>query len=320
MQECGIEIGFARKGIRIDTEVGEQVDHIEIDHVYVHDTTNPERPTDARGILIHPVPGQVVVGFYVHHNTIFNTLGEAIYIGTEPHGQPFETLGKLENVEASYNLIEQIGYDGIKIKVAIKNVKVHHNVVLRTGQLRNPTHNAGIQMAFSVGEYYNNYIETELEGIAMGRILDNPGTKYYNNVVVNADTCLIAPENGAQIFNNTMVGCGKVGISALGSGTRVFDNIVMGTAGTPIDAPIANASANLIGMDSSIHFVNPAARNYRLRPQSIAVDTGGSAGIFPPFDYDDKVRPFGSRSDLGAYECQCVSALTNKAFLPLARH
>jgi hypothetical protein len=318
-QECGIEIGFTRKGIRLVTKAGEQLDHIEIDHIYIHDPSNPTAPTDARGIIAHPVPGQVIVGFYVHHNYVLRTAGEGIYIGTEPHGQPLETLGKLEDVEASYNLVEQIGYDGIKLKVVVKNVKVHHNIVRNTALSHTPQHDAGIQIALGVGEYYNNYVETELQGIAMGRILDNPGTKYYNNVVVGADACLVAPEAGAQIYNNTLVGCGTVGISAPDPSAHVFDNIVADTTGTPIEASIANISRNLVASSALVHFVNPAADDYRLLPISAAVDLGGSAGTFPAFDYDDQARPFGPKSDQGAYECKCASALKYKAFLPQLR-
>jgi len=316
-QECGIEIGFTNKGIRLVTQVGEQVDHIEIDHVYIHDPSNPITPTDARGIIVHPVSGQLVVGFSAHHNYVLRTAGEGIYIGSEPHGEPLDSLGRLEDVEASYNLIEQTGYDGIKVKVVLKNVKIHHNIVRGAALSHTPQHDAGIQIALSVGEYYNNYVETELEGIAMGRILDSPETKYYNNVVVGADVCLTAPEAGAQLYNNTLVGCGTVGISAPGVGSRVFDNIVAGTKATPIDAPAANTGANLIASTASMHFVNSAAGDYHLLAISGAVDAGGSAGFFPAFDYDDNARPFGPKSDLGAYECKCISALQEKLFLPL---
>lgn len=318
-QECGIEIGFTRKGIRLVTQAGEQFDHIEIDHVYIHDPSTPLTSTDARGILVHPVSGQVIVGFSVHHNYVLRTGGEGIYIGTEPGGAPLETLGKLEDVEASYNLVEQTGYDGIKLKVVVRNVKVHHNIVRNAALSHTPNHDAGIQIAFGVGEYYNNYVETKLQGIAMGRILDNPGTKYYNNIVVGADACLTAPAAGAQIYNNTLVGCGTVGISAPDPSAHVFDNIVADTSGTPIDASIANTGGNLVAPTALMHFVNPAAGDYHLLPISAAVDSGGSAGTFPAFDYDDQARPFVPRSDKGAYECKCVSALNQKAFMPLLK-
>jgi hypothetical protein len=316
-QECGIEISFANKGVRLVTQAGEQFDHIEIDHVFVHDPTNPIAPTDARGILVHPVPGQTIVGFYVHHNYILRTTGEGIYIGTEPHGEPLDTLGKLQDVEASYNLVEQIGYDGIKIKVAVSNVRVHHNVIRNTALSQTPQHDAGLQVALSVGEYYNNYIETELEGIAMGRILESPGTKYYNNVVVGANVCLTAPEAGVQIFNNTVVGCKTIGIEAPGAGARVFDNIIADTAGIPIEAASADILAgNLVAFSPFVGFVDPAKRDYRLLPFSPAIDLGGSTGTFPTFDYDGNPRPFGPRSDAGAFECQCESTL-QKTFAPL---
>ncbi|HWQ14628.1 MAG TPA: choice-of-anchor Q domain-containing protein [Roseiflexaceae bacterium] len=312
-QECGIEIGFANKGIRFDTDP-DLVHHIEVDHVYIHDLTTD---TNARGILIHPGEQQLISGVYVHHNYLVNTKGEAIYIGSEPRGRPLEVLGKLEDVEVSHNRIERIGYDGIKIKVAVKNVKVHHNAVYHTGLSQTPAHDAGIQMAFSVGEYYNNYVETALEGIAMGRTLDSPGTRYYNNVVVGADRCLVAPEYGAQIFHNTVVGCGTAGISATGDAAQVFDNIVVGTRGTPVDAEGAQVFANLIGPVTLAQFVDPAARDFHLRFTSPAIDAGRTDRLVVAVDFDDRPRPYGVRPDMGAYEYrEGAAAFVNDVYLP----
>jgi hypothetical protein len=290
------------------------LDHLEIDHVTIHDT-NPLTLT--RGLVLHPLENQLITGFYVHHNYVHNTSAEGIYVGTEPNTQPFDILGKVQQVEVSYNLVEQTGYDGIKLKVVINDVKVHHNIVRHTALSKTPKHDAGIQMAYTVGEYYNNYVETALEGISMGRVLDHPGTKYYNNIVVGANVCLTAPEADAQIFNNTVVGCGQVGISAPGVEARVFNNISADVAGTPIEAGSANQFANLIGPSATLGFVNLAAHDYHLRAISPAVDAGGSTGLFPAFDYDDRARPAGPKVDIGAYECACTSVLIHKTYLPL---
>ena len=49
---------------------------------------------------------------------------EGIYIGSEPHNQPFAKLGKVENVEIDHNLVERSGYDGIKLKVGLGSVAI----------------------------------------------------------------------------------------------------------------------------------------------------------------------------------------------------
>ncbi|RPI35104.1 MAG: hypothetical protein EHM70_00750, partial [Chloroflexota bacterium] len=222
--ECGIEVGDTHKGIKLNT--GELLNHIELDHLFVHDT-NPV--TKTRGIAIHPHEGELISGIYIHHNYVLDTLAEGIYIGTEPHGREFDVLGKLENVEVSYNRVENIGYDGIKLKVAFNNVKVHHNMILNVGTTRTPAHEGGIKIAMSVGEFYNNFIMTDVEGIRNGRPLDETQTRYYNNVVIGAqDVGIEALEDNAMIYNNTVINSGALGINAEGKNSQVFNNIIAG--------------------------------------------------------------------------------------------
>lgn len=312
-QECGIEIGPVHKGIKVDTNKGTP-HHIEIDHVFIHDTSTVTR---TRGIAIHPVEGQLISGFYVHHNYIRKTTAEGIYVGTEPNDRPIEVLGKLEDVGVSYNLIEEIEYDGIKVKVAVDNVKIHHNIIRNVGLSGTDNHDSGILQAFSVGHVYNNYVENSRQGIRMGRDLEAPGTHYFNNVVVGADVGIVAEERDAQIYNNTVVGNGTIGIRAPGVSAKVFDNIVVGMWNITIEARSADISNNLIGSLEIARFVNPVAGNYRLQATSPAVDQGRASGVFPAYDYDDAPRPYGPFTDLGAYECRCLSALIHKTRLPI---
>jgi hypothetical protein len=311
-QECGIEIDHTIKGMNFGTTGS--VHDIEIDHIYIHDTT---QDILTRGIAIHPPKGQIISGIFIHHNYVTKTSAEGIYIGTEPRGAPFPELGKVENVEVSYNRVERTGFDGIKLKVAINNVKVHHNVVRQVALKHEVNHDAGIQMALSVGEYYNNYVETDLEGIAMGRILENPGTKYYNNIVVGTQVGITTPEADAQIYNNTVVNSKEVGISGKGANAQVFDNIVAGTPERTLEGPATNFFNNLTGSVAATGFVNPAAGNYHLTASSPAVDAGRASGIFPAFDYDGTSRPQGSKTDLGAYEFVSPESELDKVYLPL---
>lgn len=298
-QECGIELDRTYKGIVIFTISG-GIGNIEIDHLHIHDTSTQ---VNSRGIVIRPVERQTISGIYVHHNYIFNTRGEGLYIGAEPHGQPLADLGKLENVEINHNLVEQTGYDGIKVKVAISNVQVHHNIVRNTGLRGALNHESGIQLAMSAGDIYNNFVATGIEGIAMGRPLSNPGTRYFNNIVVGSKNGgILAPENNPRIYNNTVVKSGTFGIKATGLNAQIYDNIVAGIPGTPIQGRASNIFNNYVGSITSAGFVDPNLNNFHLLPSSPAINAGRNSGVFPPIDYDNVKRPQGSRTDLGAFE------------------
>ena len=222
-QRCGIVIDGAKKGIKILTSKGD-VHDLEIDHVAVERVSQEE---ETRGILMHPLPGQLISGIHIHHNFVTHTLAEGIYIGSEPHGQPFKSLAKVERVEIDHNLVMDVGFDGIKIKVAVADVAVHHNVIRNAGMSRTPAHQGGIKMAMSVGDYYNNTVIGAVEGIRANRELESPATRYYNNLVIGViDVGIEASEDGAQIFNNMVVLSSEAGIRALGEGALVADNIV----------------------------------------------------------------------------------------------
>ena len=298
-QQCGIEITQTYKGVTVVTKAGNSHD-FEIDHLYIHDTSTA---ISSRGIGIHPEEGQTVSGFYAHHNYVHDTRGEGFYVGSEPHGKPLSDVGKLVNVEVSYNLVERTGYDGIKVKVAIDNVKVHHNVVHDAGLRGALHHESGIQLAMSVGDVYNNFVQADIEGLATGRPLDNPTTRYFNNIIVGGQNAgMNIAENNAQIYNNTVVRSGIVGIKAGGGGARIFDNIVAGVSGSAIQGKSASIFNNLVGSIASAGFVNPADDDYHLLAGSPAVNAGRNTGLFPLFDFDDVSRPQGSQTDLGAFE------------------
>jgi hypothetical protein len=308
-QKCGIVVSGIQKGIWISTEQELETPHdVEIDHVWVSDTS---KETKTRGIAIHPGLGQLISGLYIHHNYVARTLAEGIYMGTEPHGRPFERLGKIENLEVSYNRVEQTGYDGIKVKVAVKNVKVHHNVIHDTGLSSTPAHQGGIKIAMTDGQFYNNYVENAFEGIRSNRPLDRmTEARYFNNIVVNTRSVGIeAAEEGALIFNNTVVTCGDSGIVGDAKTAQVFNNIVTECTGKPVKAKYGQNGTlqkfnNLVGSIDSIGFVDPAQGDYHLLQQSKAIDAGKIGPNPLTYDYDDLQRPQGRGVDIGAFEYQ----------------
>jgi hypothetical protein len=201
---------------------------------------------ETRGILMHPRPGQLISGIHIHHNFVTSTLAEGIYIGSEPHDQPFETLAKVERLEIDHNLVMDVGFDGIKVKVAVRDVAVHHNIIRNAGMSRTPAHQGGIKLAMSVGDYYNNIIIGAVEGIRMGRELDSVATRYFNNLVIDViDVGIEADEDGAQIFNNIVAVSDGYGIRAKGVGATVTNNIVA-EATDPIDVKRGLAADNII--------------------------------------------------------------------------
>ena len=313
-QKCGIVINGTHKGIKIDTtKAPETLSNIEIDHISVTDVS---KEVKTRGIAIHPGPGEFISGLYIHHNYVARTQAEGIYMGTEPRDREFGTLGKIQNLEVSYNLVEETGYDGIKVKVAVENVKVHHNVVRDTGLSNTPAHQGGIKIAMSDGQYYNNYIENVFEGIRSSRSLDGmTEARYFNNIVVNSRSVGIeAAEDGALIFNNTVIFCGNTGILGDSPSVKVFNNIVAGCKGKSVIARSGQGMVrqefnNLIGMVGAIGFVDPTKGNYRLRPDSVAIDAGHVQKDPLAYDYDNAPRPQGKGPDIGAFEYQTGAGL-----------
>jgi hypothetical protein len=241
-QRCGIVIDGAKKGVKVVTSKGD-VHDLEIDHVAVERVSQEVK---TRGILMHPLPGQVISGIHIHHNFVANTLAEGIYMGSEPHDQPFESLAKLERLEINHNLVMDVGFDGIKIKVAVADVAVHHNVVRNAGISRTPAHQGGIKVAMSVGDYYNNTVIGAVEGIRANRSLESPTTRYFNNLVIDViDVGIEASEDGAQIYNNMVVVSSGAGIRADGEGALVANNVVI-EASDAIDVRRGQIGENII--------------------------------------------------------------------------
>jgi hypothetical protein len=297
-QECGIQIEDVYNGIRIDTEG--DVHHFEIDHVAVRGTSTENHST---GFSIHPLPAQTVSGLFIHHTYLADIFREGMYIGSEPKDNPLPTLGKMTHVEIAYNLVERTGYDGIKLKVATEEVSVHHNIVRDSALDKFLHHETGIQLATSVGYVYNNRIERGVEGIASGRPLIHPATRYFNNLVMHTEAQgILIAEDGALIFNNTVIEAGSIGIDARGHEIEIFDNIVAGTAGPPLAGRHAVDFRNLVGSVRSVGFVDPTAGDYRLLDTSAAVDGGAPGGLIPAVDLDGNPRPHGRKTDVGAYE------------------
>jgi 3-phytase len=296
-QQCGIEMNANNKGFLSQES---SVSNIEIDHIYIHDTSTAVFGT---GITMHPSNGQPLSGIHIHHNYIFNTAREALYIGSDPN-KPQTEQGDLLNVNIHHNLVSRTGFDGINVKQGTQNIKVHHNKVYETGLLNGQVAHVpegGIQLADTYGEVFNNLVVNSRDtGIATGRVGSGPATRYYNNVIVgSAAEGIAAKENGALVFNNTVINTRNIGIT-VGTGGQIYDNAIIGSSGTPTRG--GTATNNFTGSIQQAGFINPSSNDFNLQSGSPLIDAGRNSGIFPAFDFKDITRPRGSKTDIGAYE------------------
>jgi hypothetical protein len=222
-QACGIVIDRSKKGVKVQTSRGE-VRGLTLDHIAVLRNVGTKA---TRGIAVHPVPRQVIDGITIAHNYVSQTGAEAIYIGSEPRDEPWEELGKVDHVEAAYNLIERIGWDGIKLKVALSASTVHHNVIRDVGLAEKRAHRTGITVATSVVDVHHNVIDGAVEGIKSGRGVTHATNVFHHNLVANTtDFAISTTDDNASIHNNTIVEWGVIGIRARGEGTRIVKNLI----------------------------------------------------------------------------------------------
>lgn len=135
----------------------------------------------------------------IHHNYIHDTGGEGLYIG---HGFYMGRKEKrcpnvtyphtIQQVRIYENLIENVGYDGIQIKDANKDVAVYNNVIRNYGTKGKNAHNEGLFIGEgTTGKFYGNIVDT--------------GT---------GNGCQIQGIGNIDIFNNFFFNSGENGIYA----------------------------------------------------------------------------------------------------------
>ncbi|MBK9578599.1 MAG: right-handed parallel beta-helix repeat-containing protein [Fibrobacterota bacterium] len=115
--------------------------HVEVDHLRI------SHPNFA-GIMAKkdysgspPDPAPVMDGIHIHHNWIHDTGGEGMYLGeTKSPGM------LLTNLEVHHNLIQRTGWDLLQIANSVKNIRIHHNVMLDGGLAKEPVQANGIQI------------------------------------------------------------------------------------------------------------------------------------------------------------------------------
>lgn len=266
-------------------------------------------------------PGVWREGILIEKNYVHAVEGEGMYVG--PNFKQGDL--PLRNIEIRDNIVENTGWDGINLKMAVDGSNsIHHNILRRTGSSKDGSsgQHYGIALYESTGAIYNNWVEEAGEsGIThyMHYLPKSYGvqqSEIYNNVVIRpgatgplaGNGIVSASSDGAtatspRIYSNTIVGARGAGIrvGTDASGGYVRDNIVVDSKDTAISAPSSIAQAsNLVGSASKAMFIDADHLDFRLQAASPARNAGSSS--HPEFDYADVKRSTDGAVDIGAFE------------------
>lgn len=263
----------------------------------------------------------------VYNNFIHDVGGEGMYIG---HG--FYTGRKesacdqityshsVQNIRVYDNKIENVGYDGIQIKNADRNVEVFDNSIIGFGLKQEGAHDEGLFIGEGcTGKYYNNLI---MNGNGNGIQYQGMGNvDIFNNVIVNVQGngffgahgqyVYRIPDGYHNIMNNTFVNIGNMGFVFFnndGGIKRVLNNVIAGVEGnmTSKGADLDSSNNFFTQNVAGLQFTDLAKGNVSLKNNSILIDAGTNLAkdLGVTFDFEENPRPAGNAVDIGAFEFQ----------------
>ena len=192
----GIKLGKSGdSSLKIGASTDTEIDHLDIGNA---NFAGILAKTDYKGNVPPDAPEMNNVN--IHDNYIHDTRGEGMYIGeTTTPGQDFRHL------EIWNNIVTRTGLDLLQVANAVEDVKVHHNVLYKSGLRYVLFQNKGLQIGDNcVGEYNNNFI------------------------IGSASNAMIVMGSGnLDIYNNYLQGAGDPGI--------FIDNRSVTLPGTPVN-------------------------------------------------------------------------------------
>lgn len=250
----------------------------------------------------------------------------------------------LRGIEIYNNVVQETGWDGIQVSSADSGCYIYDNVILSDSKSEYYYQMSGIMVGGGTqGNIFNNTIKDGkgdgIEVISLGI------QKIYNNLIVNAGSTFkpdqnyspylkygiyigaeyTSPANTNIILFNTIISPKSYGIrfdDTQSTKNFISNNIIVNPGSFPSEGENAyinlgspsiqiTISNNIKTLDIfSVDFVNHSEGNYDLKRSSPAVNSASAIeGFNLNFDLSNRVRPFASFFDIGAFECQDSSLL-----------
>lgn len=318
-QNSGNEKGIVVDGGQIGMTFDLLSNEFEVDNIEVKNSgfAGIMAKTDPNCDLGSEYASFIMQNLKFHDNYVHDVKGEGFYIGNSFffEGRDLD-CGKIKpheihNVEVFNNKVVNSGCEGIQAGCVTQGLKIHHNLVENFGI--SPFADAqdnGVQIGEgSSGDMYMNKV---INGPGNGIIVLGQGnTRVFNNLVVNPGTHGAFVDNRGQasgdvaFINNTFVGVKDGGIKTYNElvGNKFYNNIIVGS-GEPFsydNGATGDEQNNLnFANESEAGFKNASGGDYSLTPESPAVDKGMNGGV--TVDIENKARPSGAATDVGAYE------------------
>lgn len=320
----GIELtGGSTMGVTVEAFSTE----VELDHLEIHGQgfAGIVAKTDPRCDLSANRGNFVMRNLSIHDNLIYETGGEGMYIGHSFYAGydknpdcPGTVLYPhvIEGLEIYRNIVHHTDAEGIQVGCAVRDVRIHHNHVSFAGQDPfGPYQDRGVQLgAGTSGEFYANFIsDVSSTGLIVQSYADN---RIYNNVIVRTGGVLMdegpgeVSRTGFEFCHNTIVDSFGPAISLRAEKVernRVFNNLVVHSDPSPAfdwseETVPLNEGGNLVFRDwREAGFVDASLDDFRLRPDSPAVDAGANLeGLLEAVDFEGRKRD--AIWDCGAFE------------------
>lgn len=246
----------------------------------------------------------------------------------------------LDGVQVYNNIVEYAGWDGIQVSSAYKNCKIYNNTVLYDSQAQEYAQMSGIILGGGTkGDCYNNFIsQGKGDGIECHGL---SGTRIFNNIILDAGRADLGTtfadmkfgiyvsdnDSAIDVQNNDIINPKSEGIrfaNVFGKENIIASNVIINPGSFDL---YENGNTRFKGIDSYINFQdigtvatiqnNYLARNTDLvkfasttlqNPDDLKLLAGSplidqaDIDAHVNFDFAGAPRPFGVKSDIGAFE------------------
>ncbi|MEQ8552016.1 MAG: putative Ig domain-containing protein [Cyclobacteriaceae bacterium] len=320
-------LDIAKTGLVIANKISD----IEVDHFEIHDVE--------LGMHLINVPdcdetswrgNWVQENTSVHDMWVHDVGNEGFYIGSSKYntghtktcdGESIDILPPFaKGIKVFNNIIEDSGWDGMQVSMAIEDCYIYNNVIRNFGLDNKPSQQAGIVVGGgSVGDVYNNFIDTGLgDGIDVFGV---GNVRIFNNIVANCgeqgifigNRELLEPDYTYAIINNTIVNSGQDAIrynNEFAVGAEIRNNLIVEYGSKSLNLLKegeggVNYSSNVeLATLAEALFTNAGTGDYSITSGSPAVDAGEDISSLNLFftDYYGKSRPGDATIDAGASE------------------